>query len=223
MINDFFNLIFPKLCIACNDALLKNEKIICIRCLVNLPKTNFHKDKDNPVNKVFWGRVDVEMASSFYLFSKKSKVQNLLHNLKYKGVKEVGSVLGELFGFELNSSKFYKEIDFIVPVPLHKSKLKKRGYNQSEWIAIGLSKSMKVPVNIDSLYRKADSETQTKKSRYKRWENVGEIFGLANNDLEGKRILLVDDVVTTGATIEACAQLLIQQNCKVLVATIAYV
>jgi len=223
MINDFFNLIFPKLCIACNDALLKNEKIICIRCLVSLPKTNFHKDKDNPVNKVFWGRVDVEMASSFYLFSKKSKVQNLLHNLKYKGVKEVGSVLGELFGFELNSSKFYKEIDFIVPVPLHKSKLKKRGYNQSEWIAIGLSKSMKVPVNIDSLYRKADSETQTKKSRYKRWENVGEIFGLANNDLEGKRILLVDDVVTTGATIEACAQLLIQQNCKVLVATIAYV
>ncbi|MEJ6735526.1 MAG: phosphoribosyltransferase family protein [Flavobacteriales bacterium] len=190
--------------------------------MVNLPKTNFHKDKDNPVNKVFWGRVDVEMASSFYLFSKKSKVQNLLHNLKYRGVKEVGSVLGELFGFELNNSKFYKDIDFIVPVPLHQNKLKKRGYNQSEWIAIGLSKSMKVPVNIDSLYRRSDSETQTKKSRYKRWENVGEIFGLANNNLEGKRILLVDDVVTTGATIEACAQLLIQQNCKVLVATIAY-
>jgi len=222
MINDFFNLIFPKLCSACNGTLLKNEKIICIRCVVNLPKTNFHKDKDNPVNKVFWGRVDVEMASSFYFFSKKSKVQNLLHNLKYKDVKEVGSVLGELFGFELNNSKFYQDIDFIVPVPLHKNKLKKRGYNQSEWIAIGLSKSMKVPVNIDSLYRKSDSETQTKKSRYKRWENVGEIFGLANNGLEGKRILLVDDVVTTGATIEACAQLLIQQNCKVLVATIAY-
>jgi|TARA_B110000459_G_scaffold203905_1_gene262578 ComF family protein len=222
MINDFFNLIFPKLCSACNGALLKNEKIICISCVVNLPKTNFHKDKDNPVNKVFWGRVDVEMASSFYLFSKKSKVQNLLHNLKYRWVKEVGSVLGELFGFELNNSKFYKDIDFIVPVPLHQNKLKKRGYNQSEWIAIGLSKSMKVPVNIDSLYRRSDSETQTKKSRYKRWENVGEIFGLANNNLEGKRILLVDDVVTTGATIEACAQLLIQQNCKVLVATIAY-
>ena len=222
MINDFFNLIFPKLCSACSGALLKNEKIICISCVVNLPKTNFHKDKDNPVNKVFWGRVDVEMASSFYLFSKKSKVQNLLHNLKYRGVKEVGSVLGELFGFELNNSKFYKDIDFIVPVPLHQNKLKKRGYNQSEWIAIGLSKSMKVPVNIDSLYRRSDSETQTKKSRYKRWENVGEIFGLANNNLEGKRILLVDDVVTTGATIEACAQLLIQQNCKVLVATIAY-
>ena len=161
MINDFFNLIFPKLCSACNGALLKNEKIICISCVVNLPKTNFHKDKDNPVNKLFWGRVDVEMASSFYLFSKKSKVQNLLHNLKYRGVKEVGSVLGELFGFELNNSKFYKDIDFIVPVPLHQNKLKKRGYNQSEWIAIGLSKSMKVPVNIDSLYRRSDSETQT--------------------------------------------------------------
>jgi ComF family protein len=190
--------------------------------MLSLPKTNFHKDKDNPVNKVFWGRVDVEMATSFYLFSKKSKVQNLLYGLKYKGVKEVGIVLGELFGFELKESIFYRDIDFIIPVPLHKNKLKKRGYNQSEWIANGLSKSMKVPVKLDSLYRKSDSETQTKKSRYKRWENVGEIFGLANNDLEGKRILLVDDVVTTGATIEACAQLLVEQNCKVLVATIAY-
>jgi len=222
MINDFFNLIFPKLCSACNGALLKSEKIICLNCVINLPKTDFHKEKENPVNKVFWGRVDVEMATSFYLFSKKSKVQNLLHSLKYKGVKEVGSVLGELFGYELNESEFYKDIDFIITVPLQKNKLKKRGYNQSEWIALGLSKSMKIPVNIDSLYRKSDSETQTKKSRYKRWENVGEIFGLANNDLEGKRILLVDDVVTTGATLEACTHLLIQQKCKVLVATIAY-
>ncbi|MDG1476370.1 MAG: phosphoribosyltransferase family protein [Vicingaceae bacterium] len=146
----------------------------------------------------------------------------MLHNLKYKGIKEVGFIVGELFGFELNESDYYKEIDFIIPVPLHKNKLKKRGYNQSEWIAKGLSKSMKVPVNKRSLYRKLDSETQTKKSRYNRWENVGEIFGVSDDSINGKRVLLVDDVVTTGATIEACAQVLIKHNCKVLVATIAY-
>lgn len=222
MINDFFNLIFPKLCCGCNNALLKNEDIICVSCIVNLPKTNFHLDKENPVNKVFWGRVQIEMATSFYLFSKKSKVQNLLHQLKYKGVREVGFVVGKLFGYDLMESKHFKGIDFIVPVPLHKNKLKKRGYNQSEWIANGISESMNIPVNLESLYRKIDSQTQTKKGRYKRWENVGEIFGISNSKLENKTVLLVDDVVTTGATIEACSQVLIKQNCKVFVATIAY-
>lgn len=222
MINAFFNLIFPKLCCACNCALLKHEKIICSVCAVSLPKTNFHLDKDNPVNKVFWGRVRIEMATAFYVFSKKSKVQNLLHNLKYKGVKEVGSVIGKLMGFDLKKSVKFKSIDFIVPIPLHKNKLKKRGYNQSEWIALGLSESMNIPINTNCLYRKENSQTQTNKSRYKRWENVGKIFDIANNDLSGKNILLVDDVLTTGATIEACANVLIAQNCKVFVATIAY-
>lgn len=222
MINDFFNLIFPKLCCACNNALLKNENIICITCSVSLPKTNFHKDKENPVNKVFWGRVKVEMATSFYLFSKKSKVQNLLHHLKYKGVKEVGSVIGKLIGYDLNESEDFKKVDFIVPVPLHKNKLKKRGYNQSEWIAKGVSDAMKIAINTETLYRKEDSQTQTKKTRYKRWENVEEIFGVSNNMLNGKNVLLVDDVVTTGATLEACAQVLIKQNCKIYIATIAY-
>ena len=222
MINDFFNLIFPKLCSACNGALLKNEDIICTSCIVNLPKTKFHLDKENPVNKVFWGRVQVEMATSFYSFSKKSKVQRLLHQLKYKGVKGVGFVVGKLFGYDLKNSAYFKGIDFIVPVPLHKNKLKKRGYNQSEWIAKGISESMGVPINLDSLFRKEDSQTQTKKGRYKRWENVGEIFDVSNNNLDKKNILLVDDVVTTGATIEACAQVLINRKCKVFVATIAY-
>lgn len=222
MFNDFFNLIFPKLCCACNNALLKNEDIICVSCTVNLPKTNFHLDKENPVNKVFWGRVQIEMATSFYLFSKKSKVQKLLHHLKYKGGKEVGSVVGKLFGYDLKESEYFKGIDFIVPVPLHKNKLKKRGYNQSEWIAKGISEAMDIPVNVDTLFRKEDSQTQTKKGRYKRWENVSEIFGILNNELTNKNVLLVDDVVTTGATIEACAQVLIKNNCKVYVATIAF-
>ena len=221
MINDFFNLIFPKICNACSQVLLKNETIICLNCVLSLPQTHFHKDKENPLNKMFWGRVNIEMATSFYRFSKKSKVQNLLHQLKYKGVKAIGTLIGELLGSQLKESVFYQEIDFIVPVPLHKKKLQKRGYNQSEWFANGLSKSMNVPVNTTSLYRKTATQTQTKKSRYKRWENVGETFDVGNHEVDGKSILLVDDVITTGATIEACAQVLIRHNCKVFVATIA--
>jgi ComF family protein len=222
MLNDFFNLIFPDLCCACNNALLKNENIICTNCIVNLPKTNFHLDKENPVIKIFWGRIQIEMATSFYSFSKKSKVQNLLHQLKYNGVKEVGSIIGGLFGHELKHSEYFKDIHYIIPVPLHKKKLKKRGYNQSEWIAKGLSETMNIPVNSNFLYRKVDSKTQTNKSRYKRWENVNEIFGIEGDEINNSTVLLVDDVVTTGSTIEACAQMLINQGCKVYVATIAY-
>ena len=110
-----------------------------------------------------------------------------------------------------------------MPVPLHKNKLKKRGYNQSEWIAKGVAQSMNVPINTNTLFRKEDSQTQTKKNRYKRWENVGEIFGVSNRCLVGKNVLLIDDVVTTGATLEASAQVLIKQNCKIFIATVAYV
>ncbi len=222
MLNEFFNLIFPKLCAACEQTLLKNENVICTKCLLTLPKTEYHLDKDNLINKIFWGRVDIVMAAAFYRFTKGSKVQRLLHRLKYKGGEEVGEILGLHYGYELKTSKYFENIDYIIPVPLHKNKLKKRGYNQSESFARGLSKSMKVPVNTTDLYRKVDSKTQTKKTRYKRWENVGDIFGvIENHDLGNKTILLVDDVVTTGATIEASAQVLIKLNCKVLVATIA--
>ena len=108
MINDFFDLIFPKLCCACNNTLLKTENVLCTKCIITLPKTNFHLDMNNPVNKVFWGRVSIEMATAFYYFSKKSRVQNLLHNLKYKGVKEVGNAVGELFGQELKESEYFR-------------------------------------------------------------------------------------------------------------------
>ena len=222
MINDFFNIIFPKLCAACNHTLLKNEKVICTKCVFELPKTNYHLDNNNPINKVFWGRINLEMASAYYHFSKGSKVQQLLHQLKYKGNQKVGEKIGELYAFELKSQEIYKNIDFIVPVPLHKKKLKKRGYNQSESFAKGLSKVLKAPINNSELFRKVDSKTQTKKTRYKRWENVGDIFGVKEqNTLKNKTILLVDDVVTTGATIEASAKVLIENGCKVIVVAIA--
>lgn len=222
MINDFFNIIFPKLCAACGHTLLKNEKVICTKCVFELPKTNYHLDKDNPINKVFWGRTNIEMASAYYHFAKGSKVQQLLHQLKYKGNQKVGEKIGELYAYELKKHDIYKNIDFIIPIPLHKKKLKKRGYNQSESFAKGLSKVLKVPVNNSDLFRKVDSKTQTKKTRYKRWENVGDIFGIKEeNLLKNKKVLLVDDVITTGATIEASAKVLVDNGCKVFVITIA--
>ena len=164
----------------------------------------------------------VELAASFYHFGKGGKVQRLLHQLKYKGAKDVGVKVGELYGLELMKEEVYKTIDFIVPIPLHKNKLKKRGYNQSECFAEGLSKSMKKPANFSDFYRIVDTKTQTKKSRFERWENVAEIFGIKDNsELSGKTILLVDDVITTGSTMEAAIQVLLKNNCKVLVATIA--
>ncbi|MCB9336189.1 MAG: ComF family protein [Flavobacteriales bacterium] len=222
MINDFFNLIFPKLCYACNGTLLKHEREICTPCQIHLPKTNFHLDVDNKLNKIFWGRVDVESVAAFYYFNKGNKVQNLLHQLKYKGAKEVGEKIGILYGFELMNSSLFEKVDLIIPVPLHPKKHKKRGYNQSEWFAKGLVSSMQKELCLDVLFRNQFSETQTKKSRFNRWENVAEIFELRNQEkIRDKHILLVDDVITTGATLEACIKVLKSEQCAVSVVTIA--
>lgn len=223
MLLDFFNLIFPRLCFACNEALLKGENFLCISCQINLPKTDFHKDKENRVAQSFWGRINIEIATSYYYFNKGGKVQNLIHHLKYKGDKEVGEYIGKQYGYDLREVEHFQSIDFIVPVPLHPKKEKKRGYNQSEWFAKGLSTTMGIPINTEILYRKENSETQTKKGRYDRWENVNEVFGVKQEaKIAGKNILLVDDVITTGATLEACAEVLLKQKTGVIkIATIA--
>lgn len=221
-INDFINLCYPKLCAACHNTLVKNESDICTACIINLPKTNFHLDIDNPLNKIFWGRVPVEMVAAYYFFNKGNKVQRLLHELKYKSNKNVGEKIGVLYGYELLNTPVFNTIDYIIPVPLHPKKLKKRGYNQSEWFANGLSQSMNIPVSTNILYRNTDSTTQTKKSRFNRWENVAEIFGVKTPELlKNKHILLVDDVITTGATIEACAKILKEHHAKISVVSIA--
>ncbi|MCD6113584.1 MAG: ComF family protein, partial [Bacteroidales bacterium] len=211
-------------CMACGKSLYKNENCLCTYCLYHLPKTNFHLEKDNEVERVFWGRVRIESAASFLYFSKGGKVQKIMHKLKYKGRQEIGVFLGEQYGLELLNSDTFKNIDIIIPVPLHKMKLKKRGYNQSEKFAEGLSLSMKKPVSTDNLYRKIFSETQTKKTRYKRWQNVESIFDIKNPELlKSKHILLVDDVITTGATMEACVNVLKKvEDIKISIASIAY-
>jgi ComF family protein len=166
-------------------------------------------ERDNPASRTFWGRARIESATAYCYFNKGNKVQRLVHLLKYKGRKDIGVFLGEKQGHLLKYSPFFNTVEMIVPVPLHKKKLMQRGYNQSEQFAIGLGKAMKVPVNFDILCRRRFTETQTRKSRFKRWQNVSEMFALNDTTLlEGKHILLVDDVITTGATVESCISVL---------------
>lgn len=222
--DDFISLLFPRICIACGNKLFRNENIICSLCTYMLPKTNFHLLKDNPVSKMFWGRVNLESAAAFLFFRKGGRVQRMIHYLKYKGHKEIGIHLGLLYGRELSSSELFSNVEVIIPVPLHGKKLKKRGFNQSEQFAIGLGESMGKDVTNDVLMRKIHSATQTKKSRYERWQNVEEIFAVNHVDkIYGKHILLIDDVVTTGSTLEACAQVLLRiTGVRISIATIAF-
>ncbi len=224
LIDDFFSLLFPRTCYACGNNLFRNEKLVCMSCLFHLPKTNFHKDKSNPVSKTFWGRVNLESATALYFYKKGGKVQHLIHQLKYKGHKEIGVFLGEQYGTELMQTSNFNTVDLIIPIPLHRKKLRKRGFNQAETFAKGLSNSMNSELDTVSVIRNIATSTQTKKSRYKRWENVSEIFVLRNpKKLAGKHILVVDDVITTGATMEACVQTLHKvDNVKISVASIAF-
>ncbi len=223
MLNDFLSLIFPKVCYACGKSLFKSENCICTYCHYHLPKTNFHLNPDNPVQKLFWGRVNIQAASSMYLFNKGSKVQHLIHQLKYRGKKEIGVSLGQYYGKELRSSPLFSSADMVLPVPLHSKKLKRRGYNQSEAFAAGIAESMEIPSEGSILTRVRASQTQTKRSRYERWKNVEEIFEVAAPEkIEGKHILLADDVVTTGSTLEACANKILEvPGTRVSVVTIA--
>jgi len=215
-------LFFPRLCIACSNPLFMHESHLCDLCLFHLPRTNFEKDLNNPVAQLFWGRVNIELATSFFFYSKGSKYQHILHELKYKGKKEIGFEIGKIFGKEIMNSEF-SDVDLIVPIPLHPSRERKRGYNQAEWIAMGLAEAMGKPLENKSILRITSSSTQTKKGRYDRWTNVEGIFRTRLPEkLVNKHILLVDDVVTTGATLEACATAILSiPETKVSIATLA--
>lgn len=226
--NDFLSLIFPSVCASCGRSLLSTEDCICTFCHYQLPKTDFHLNESgrgyNPIAKLFWGRVDLQNASAYYIFTKGGNVQRLIHKLKYRGRKDIGVTIGKFYGAELKQCKSLSLINNVLPVPLHPHKLKKRTFNQSEHFANGLSLSMNIPTLVNVLIRTKDLDTQTKRNRYARWENIKESFKVVSPDkIQDKHILLVDDVITTGATIEACAnELLKVPGVKVSVAAIAY-
>lgn len=222
-VTDFFHLIYPRICACCGNNLWASESVICNHCEYHLPKTWYHLEKDNPVNRIFWGRIPVEQAAAFLHFNKGNKVQTLIHQLKYSGRKDIGLFLGKRYGLLLQESPHFRGIDLIIPVPLHEKRLRRRGYNQSEQFALGLAAGWGMPVDILSLKRLMHSGTQTKKSRFQRWENVHHLFSVVRPDrITGRHILLVDDVITTGATIEACAETLLEvEGTRVSVASIA--
>jgi ComF family protein len=221
---DFAGLLFPQLCPACGESLIAGEDVICTDCRFTLPYTNFHLQPDNIVARQFWGKVELQGAYALYYFAKGGKVQNLMHHFKYKGMQAIGVLLGNIAGEQLVKSAVFNSVDVIIPVPLHKKRLKERGYNQSTCFANGLAQQLNAVVDDDNLVRVKSTETQTHKSRFSRFENMQEVFKVLDPEkLLGKHVLLVDDVITTGSTLEACSlQLLKIAGLKLSIATIAY-
>lgn len=210
-LSSLLSLFFPRCCVVCGRSLAKGEECICAMCNINLPRTNFHLRKDNPVEQLFWGKIPLERATSFFFYRKGSDFRQILHQLKYGGQKEIGAVMGRYMAAELLPSGFFQGIDVIVPIPLHKRKQRLRGYNQSEWIARGISSVTGIPIDVESVMRRKNTETQTRKSTFERWENVDGIFDLPHPDrFIGKHVLIIDDVLTTGATTVACSSRLLE-------------
>lgn len=223
VLQDLLDLFYPRLCMGCETMLRTNEDYLCFDCRQDLPMTHFFYE-GNPVEKVFWGRASIASGTAFLYFSKGGIVQNLMHQIKYQNMPEVAEFVGELFGNQLKEQQRYNQVQWVIPVPLHPKKLKKRGYNQSAWLASGMAKSLGIGLSTEILIRSEYTATQTKKSRFDRWTNVKDIFTLQGPEqLADQEVILVDDVVTTGSTLEACVHTLQEiPGVRVHIATLAY-
>lgn len=223
-LHDLTLIAFPDNCPVCGRTMMSGESDICYSCIDALPETGYHTLADNPVAQHFWGRLPFSHAAAYLYVQDGNITQDMIHLLKYKHRKNIGIRLGRLYGHKLlDSASLIRDIDLIVPVPLHRTRLRERGYNQCDYFAQGLSEVLHIPYDGDIMVRVKENISQTKRSRYDRWENVEGIFALAKPDkVKGKHVLLVDDVVTTGATIESCAWALLHgEDVTISVATIA--
>jgi ComF family protein len=210
-LKDLVSLFYPRICPGCGLPLQRSENHICIYCLLKLPKTGFELRKDNPVEKVFKGRIPVQQAHSFMYFRKKGLAQRLMHELKYNGNRDLGKHLGALFAEEIFTDLKICMPDLVTTVPLHAQKMIKRGFNQSDEIAKGFSEILGIPFVPLILRKSKNTDTQTRKKRFERWENTEGSFELADSQMiEGKHVAILDDVITTGATLEACGQQLLR-------------
>ena len=223
-LKDILHIFFPKVCMCCSEHLGNNENTICLICRHDLPLTLFSSHEKNLVEQTFYGRIPLQNGTALFYFLKKGKVQQLIHNLKYNNQQQIGYFIGNWLGDEIIASNRFKNLDCIIPVPLHKKKIKKRGYNQVTTFGEGLSKKLNIPFYEDILTRISSTKTQTKNIRIDRWKNVQELFFVQNNSiLENKHILLIDDVITTGATLEACYKALNKaKHLKISIACMAY-
>jgi len=222
---DFADLLFPTLCLGCKCSLAANEKFLCANCRIQLPETRQHRESysQSSLNK-FAGRVPIQFVTSYLYFSRHNLVQKIIHQIKYKGQKEAAREIARWYGYQLKTeSQLADQIDVIIGVPLHKSRFQQRGYNQADWIAEGLSEALNVPAATDILARTRFRDSQTRKNRLERWENVKTSFTVLKPEaVAGKNVMIVDDVLTTGATLEACAIELLRAGCKsVSVVTLA--
>lgn len=225
IISAISDLFYPRLCIRCGKALNREERYLCTSCIANIPRTNFHKNSHNLTEDTFSGNAHADRAFSWFYFSRNSSYNNLIYDLKYKGNADLAKYLGKLYAAELFTDGITMDFDIIIPVPLHPKRHKKRGYNQSTMIAEGILKVFDGEIREDILIRKSETESQTRKMRFDRWENIKDAFEVKNFDksLLSKSILLVDDVTTTGATIAACIKTL--RECgynNISVLTLAY-
>jgi len=224
MLKNLLKLIFPKLCCGCNNLLLQNENSICASCRHSIPLTNHHLIANNNVTKKFYGLIDLEFGSSMLYFHKGGIVQKMIHNLKYRGNEKIGVVLGEWYANELKNNPIINSVTEIIPVPLHKKRLNERGYNQVDSFCKALSKELNIPFNNNLLKRKKYSKTQTTKNKIERQLYSASVFDVSFSERdENKHFLLIDDVITTGSTLELCAKALLKiPNTKVSIVTIAF-
>ena len=222
--DSLLHLAYPHLCQGCGSDILQHDHLLCLHCLSSLPETNYHLHGNNPIEKKFWGRMPVVHATAQYYFTKESMMQHLMHSFKYKGNKELGIYLGTLMGHAFTSSNRFNDIDALIPLPLHQSKEHRRGFNQAAVLCEGIALVWNKPILKNVVSKPDFTETQTKKNRMERWQNIEGKFELKNaKAIEGKHLLLVDDVITTGATLEACGQEILKaENLRLSVATLCF-